>query len=181
MLAFSFASKKLFGQTLDPLFVENRDKRKVLPMVKKNPTKGRSLPFFFVAHVLPFATDTQNRKPKWNKNRFFPEGHAMKGGDSATSSSTSFKQKGACSSSRQGSVPDRSHSGMTSGVCGSMGTDYQQLVDPANHSTGIPSGVLPAPQEQVLEGPPVQGAMQTHKMLITVNHLLSIKAIEPVP
>lgn len=43
LLAFPFRGEKLFGQTLDPLLVESKDKRKVLPTNKRDFTKGSEL------------------------------------------------------------------------------------------------------------------------------------------
>lgn len=92
LAAFPFAGDKLFGQTLDPLLVENKDKKKVLPTIKKDPPKGRAT-FFPQRNRQSFRRREGARKTKWNKGRFFPKGRPSGGGD-FTSTASSSKQKG---------------------------------------------------------------------------------------
>lgn len=92
LAAFPFMGEKLFGQTLDPLLVENKDKRKVLPTNKRDFPKQKPASFFRPRSSFR-SRDSLGRKPKWNKNRFFQKGKGRGGGETSTSGGSSFKQK----------------------------------------------------------------------------------------
>lgn len=87
LVGVPFHGSKLFGQALDPILIENKDKRKVLPSGKKEQTKPKNLTF----RLEHQRKDSHRSKGRWNRTRFFLKGRPQ-GANSSNTSKTSKEQ-----------------------------------------------------------------------------------------
>lgn len=86
-----FKGERLFGEDLEPMLIEDANKRKVLPSNKKQPFK-KSQPFRGYSMGFKPRADFQCSKPMWEKSKV-PFKYRKLGGSSASSSQTNKPSK----------------------------------------------------------------------------------------
>lgn len=73
LVGVPFQGEKLFGQALDPILVESKDKKRILPSnSKKDVTKPKKQSFHFSCPNYR-ARDSQKSRSKWNRSSFPPK------------------------------------------------------------------------------------------------------------
>lgn len=85
LVGLPFQGAKLFGHALEPILVESKDKKRMLPTsTKKEVTKTKKQFFRFSRPDLR-TRDNQKSRGKWNKSQFFPKGRSQDSAISKTS------------------------------------------------------------------------------------------------
>lgn len=72
LVGVPFKGSKLFGEALDPILIENRDKRKVLPSNRKVLHKAKTA-ISFRPQRGDFRKEGYKHGSRWNKSRVFPK------------------------------------------------------------------------------------------------------------